>query len=49
MNEMNMQQASKQFLVFAAGQSVDVVWIVRFGVYVFAFCSVGVCLRMLAV
>ena len=31
------QQASKQFLIFAAGQSLDVVWIVRFGVYVFVF------------
>ena len=31
-----VQQASKQFLIFAAGQSLDVVWIARFGVYVFA-------------
>ena len=31
------QQASKQFRVFAAGHSLDVVWIACFGVYVFVF------------
>ena len=32
-----LQQASKQFLIFAVGQSLDAVWISRFGVYVFGF------------
>ena len=31
------QQASKQFLIFAPGHSLGVVWIARFGVYVFVF------------
>ena len=42
------QQASKQFLIFAAGQSLDVVWIARFGVYVFVFLLCRCLLRMLA-
>ena len=40
-----LQQASKQFLIFAAGQLLDVVWIARFSA---CFCFVGVCLRMRA-
>ena len=35
------QRASKQCRTFAAGQSLDVVWIVRFGVYVFVFLLCG--------
>ena len=34
---IGMQQASKQFLFFAAVQSLDVFWIARFGEYVFVF------------